>query len=173
MPSSRSPERARSFYKPTLDLHDLGDGESFAIGAIPVTAFAQSHGFSITVGYRFGNAAYTTDVVELGEAAFAILEGVDTWIIGTPVARPHPTHCHVGRALEWIAEDPSAPSRPQPPRQRPRLCRSGGRASAGGRAGIRRVVPRCGKRTRERTKQDQRKLNTGMGRRGLNVQRDQ
>ena len=97
------PERARSFYKPTLDLHDLGDGESFAIGGIPVTAFAQSHGFSTTVGYRFGDAAYTTDVVELSEAAFAILEGIDTWIIGTPVARPHPTHCHVGRALEWIA----------------------------------------------------------------------
>ncbi|MGZ9035290.1 MAG: MBL fold metallo-hydrolase [Rhodospirillales bacterium] len=96
------PARARSFYKPTLDLHDLGDGESFAIGSIAVTAFAQNHGFSTTVGYRFGDAAYTTDVVELSEAAFAILAGIDTWIIGTPVARPHPTHCHVGRALEWI-----------------------------------------------------------------------
>lgn len=96
------PARARSFYKPTLDLHDLGDGESFVIGQVPVTAFAQDHGFSTTVGYRFGNVAYTTDVVEMSEAAFAILEGIHTWIIGTPVARPHPTHCHVGRALEWI-----------------------------------------------------------------------
>lgn len=97
------PERARSFYKPTLELQPLGDGESFTIGGIAVTAFAQDHGFSTTVGYRFGDAAYTTDVVTLPEAAFAILEGIDTWIIGTPVARPHPTHCHVGRALEWIA----------------------------------------------------------------------
>lgn len=96
------PARARSFYKPTLDLHDLGDGESFVIGQIPVTAFAQDHGFSTTVGYRFGNVAYTTDVVEMSEAAFAILEGIHTWIIGTPVAMPHPTHCHVGRALTWV-----------------------------------------------------------------------
>lgn len=96
------PARARSFYKPTLEPHDLGDGESFVIGQVPVTAFAQDHGFSTTVGYRFGNVAYTTDVVELSEAAFAILEGIHIWIIGTPVAKPHPTHCHVGRALEWI-----------------------------------------------------------------------
>src|SRR5512134_2682073 len=63
------PERARSYYKPTLELQPLGDGESFAIGSIPVTTFVQDHGFSTTVGYRFGNAAYSTDVVELSQAA--------------------------------------------------------------------------------------------------------
>jgi phosphoribosyl 1,2-cyclic phosphate phosphodiesterase len=97
------PARARSYYKPTLELQPLGDGESFAIGSIAVSAFAQDHGFSTTVGYRFGNAAYSTDVVELPESAFAVIAGIDTWIIGTSVAKPHPTHCHVAKALDWIA----------------------------------------------------------------------
>lgn len=151
------PARARSFYKPTLDLHDLGDGESFVIGQIPVTAFAQDHGFSTTVGYRFGNVAYTTDVVEMSEAAFAILEGIHTWIIAAPDPLPRGKGAHVGRK--------GAPTQghPQPPRQRPGLCHSCGRASFRRRAGVRRLVPR----RRKRTKRDQRKLNTGMGRRGL------
>lgn len=96
------PAHARSFYKPTLSLQPLADGERRMFGPIAVTAFKQSHGFSTTLGFRFGAAAYTTDVVELSDGAFEILQGIDTWIIGAPVEYAHPTHCHVGRALEWI-----------------------------------------------------------------------
>ncbi len=97
------PERVRSYYKPTLTLQPIEDGERRMFGSIAVTAFTQNHGFSTTVGFRFGAAAYTTDLVEMSEAAFAILQGIDTWIIGTPIAYAHPTHCDVDRALEWIA----------------------------------------------------------------------
>lgn len=96
-------ERARSYYKPTLVPHLLGREERFMLGTIAVSAFRQDHGYSTTVGYRFGAAAYTTDVVALTEQAFSLLEGIDTWIIGTPVANPHPTHCDVAKALDWIA----------------------------------------------------------------------
>jgi phosphoribosyl 1,2-cyclic phosphate phosphodiesterase len=95
-------EGASFYYKPTLVPHVVADGESFMIGSILVTAFEQSHGFSTTLGFRFGSAAYTTDVVELPEHAFDILQGVETWIIGTLVDRPHKTHCDVDQALEWI-----------------------------------------------------------------------
>lgn len=94
---------AHSFYKPMLVPRVIGDGERFDIAGISATAFIQDHGFSTTVGYRFGALAYTTDVVELTETAFTIVSGVDTWVIGTPIDTPHPTHCHVDRALEWIA----------------------------------------------------------------------
>lgn len=97
------PERARGFYKPTLALNPLTDGARLRFGPVAVTAFTQDHGFSTTLGFRFGQAAYTTDVVELSEEAFSILNGIDTWIIGTPVAGAHPTHCHVDKALDWIA----------------------------------------------------------------------
>ncbi len=91
------------FYKPLLLPHELAVGGSTRIGAITVEAFDQDHGFSRTLGLRFGAFAYSTDVVDLPEESFRALEGVQLWIIGTMVDRPHPTHCHVDKALDWIA----------------------------------------------------------------------
>jgi phosphoribosyl 1,2-cyclic phosphate phosphodiesterase len=90
------------FYKPSLVPHVLSDGDHLRIDRIDVWAFEQDHGFSTTLGLRFGRLAYTTDVVSLSERAFAVLEGIDTWVIGTLVDKPHPTHCHVDKALAWI-----------------------------------------------------------------------
>jgi phosphoribosyl 1,2-cyclic phosphate phosphodiesterase len=76
------------------------DGPS---GAIPVTTFDQDHGGVRSVGYRFGDVAYSSDVVQLDEAAFAALAGLDVWIVDALRRRPHPTHAHLERTLEWIA----------------------------------------------------------------------
>ncbi|MFC3078106.1 MBL fold metallo-hydrolase [Phenylobacterium terrae] len=76
------------------------DGPS---GAIPVSTFDQDHGGVRSVGFRFGGVAYSSDVVGLDEAAFAALEGVEVWIVDALRWRPHPTHAHVERSLEWIA----------------------------------------------------------------------
>ncbi|HEX2561987.1 MBL fold metallo-hydrolase [Phenylobacterium sp.] len=76
------------------------DGPS---GAIPVSTFDQDHGGVRSVGFRFGNVAYSSDVVGLDEAAFAAMEGVEVWIVDALRWRPHPTHAHVERSLEWIA----------------------------------------------------------------------
>jgi len=92
----------RFYYKPTLTPHEIADGDLFSIGDIEITAFAQDHGFSTTLGFRFGPAAYTTDVVDLSDEAFELLAGVRLWIIGTLVDHPHPTHCDVDKALTWI-----------------------------------------------------------------------
>lgn len=76
------------------------DGPS---GQIPVVTFDQDHGGVRSVGYRFGGVAYSSDVVDLDEAAFEALDGVDTWIVDALRWRPHPTHAHVEKALDWIA----------------------------------------------------------------------
>jgi phosphoribosyl 1,2-cyclic phosphate phosphodiesterase len=72
-------------------------------GPIPITTFDQDHGGVRSVGYRFGGVAYSSDVVGLDDAAFAALEGLDVWIVDALRHRPHPTHAHLERALEWIA----------------------------------------------------------------------
>ena len=76
------------------------DGPS---GVVPVVTFDQDHGGIRSVGYRFGDVAYSSDVVELDEAAFAALTGLEVWIVDALRWRPHPTHAHVERTLEWIA----------------------------------------------------------------------
>jgi len=76
------------------------DGPS---GAVPVVTFDQDHGGLRSVGYRFANVAYSSDVVGLDEAAFGALEGLDVWIVDALRWKPHPTHAHVDLALEWVA----------------------------------------------------------------------
>lgn len=74
------------------------------VGALTVQPFEQRHGPSATtLGFRFGGFAYSTDVVELPEAAFATLAGIDTWVVDALQFRPHLTHAHLDRTLEWIA----------------------------------------------------------------------
>jgi phosphoribosyl 1,2-cyclic phosphate phosphodiesterase len=73
-------------------------------GPVPVTTFDQDHGGIRSVGYRFGGVAYSSDVVNLDEAAFEALAGVEVWIVDALRWRPHPTHAHVERTLEWIAQ---------------------------------------------------------------------
>ena len=72
-------------------------------GAVPIVTFDQDHGGVRSVGYRFGGVAYSSDVVGLDDAAFEALEGLDVWIVDALRRRPHPTHAHLERALEWIA----------------------------------------------------------------------
>jgi len=81
-------------------------GEAWAVpgpsGAIPVTSFDQDHGGVRSVGYRFGDVAYSSDVVDLDDEAMAALAGLDVWIVDALRWRPHPTHAHVERTLAWI-----------------------------------------------------------------------
>jgi phosphoribosyl 1,2-cyclic phosphate phosphodiesterase len=90
-----------AFYKPSVEPF-MFDGP-FTAGGIPVIPFEQDHGFSKSFGFRFGDFAYSTDARQLDENAFAILEGVDTWIVDCIGYKPHPTHSHVEQTLSWIA----------------------------------------------------------------------
>jgi phosphoribosyl 1,2-cyclic phosphate phosphodiesterase len=89
------------FYKPALTPRTI-DGP-FKIAGIPIVPFAQDHGFSKTLGFRIGEMAYSTDVVDLDEAAFAALAGIDLWIVDCLRYEPHPTHSHLAKTLSWIA----------------------------------------------------------------------
>lgn len=72
-------------------------------GAVSVLAFDQDHGTLVSQGFRFGPLAYSSDVFDLDEAAFAALAGVECWIVDALRYRPHPTHAHVEKTLGWIA----------------------------------------------------------------------
>lgn len=89
-----------AFYQPTARGH-VFDGPFEALG-VPVRPFAQTHGATISTGFRIGDLAYSTDVNELPEAAFDALSGVRVWIVDCLQHSPHPTHAHFGRVLEWV-----------------------------------------------------------------------
>lgn len=56
-------------------------GTPLMIGDIPVVPFEQIHGHMFTLGLRFGDFAYSTDVVDLDQAALATLAGIRTWVV--------------------------------------------------------------------------------------------
>jgi len=87
-------------YPPIVVPHEI-DG-ALRIGDIDVVPFEQDHASMTTLGLRFGPLAYSTDVVNLPESAFAALEGVSVWIVDALQDKPHPTHAHLERTLEWI-----------------------------------------------------------------------
>ena len=55
-------------------------GKSMAVGDIVVSPFEQDHGTCKSLGFRFGNLAYSTDMVRLNEQALNALKGVEIWI---------------------------------------------------------------------------------------------
>ena len=94
-------------YPAICDPHRIPDhGDPWRVdgpsGSIPIVTFDQDHGGVRSVGYRFGDVAYSSDVVDLDETAFGALQGLDVWIVDALRYRPHPTHAHLERTLEWI-----------------------------------------------------------------------
>lgn len=64
--------------------------------------FKQIHGPINSVGYRFGDFAYSSDVSELPDEAWPMLSGLKLWVVDALRYKPHPTHAHLERTLEWI-----------------------------------------------------------------------
>jgi len=91
-----------AFYKPSLIPRELTWGQAFDCHGIKVLPFGQDHGFMASTGLRFGDLAYSTDLVRLDDAAFDALKGVKTWVVACLQEREHPTHAHLDRVLGWI-----------------------------------------------------------------------
>lgn len=90
-------------YKPWLVRNVIkDDGSAFEIGGLSIKAFDQDHGYGRSTGFRFGDFAYSTDVWDMPENSFAQLEGLDLWIVGCLLDRPHTTHAHVDKVIGWV-----------------------------------------------------------------------
>jgi phosphoribosyl 1,2-cyclic phosphate phosphodiesterase len=88
-------------YKPFLEARTVT--APFELCGLTVTPFDQEHGFgTLSTGFRVGSMAYSTDVVELPEAAFDILQGLDLWIVDCLRFEPHITHANFDKAIGWI-----------------------------------------------------------------------
>ncbi len=95
-----SDEEKPDLYRAFLTAHVMEN--PMMIGNIKVTPFEQEHGYLKSVGYRFDNMAYSTDVVDLNERAFEVLEGIDVWVVDCIDREPRPSHSHLEQTLKWI-----------------------------------------------------------------------
>jgi phosphoribosyl 1,2-cyclic phosphate phosphodiesterase len=92
-PHATYPTRARVQLSPLADRNTI-HGVDFV--RIPLL-----HGELPISGFRFGNAAYMTDVSTIPESSFALLEGVEVLAVSALRHTPHPSHATLGQALKW------------------------------------------------------------------------
>ena len=97
---------AGSAYPPILNDNRLHPGHDIRIegagGAIPALPFVLGHGDIDALGFRFGRAAYTPDLNAVPDESLACLEDLDLWIVDALRRKPHPSHWHLDRTLQWI-----------------------------------------------------------------------
>ncbi|OSQ30944.1 MBL fold metallo-hydrolase [Thalassospira sp. MCCC 1A03138] len=90
------------YYKPVLIPHVISG--PFEAAGVPITVFRQDHGYGETLGFKVGKFAYSTDVVNFPEESREHLYGLDVWVVDCLRHKPHGTHAHLEKALEWVEE---------------------------------------------------------------------
>jgi phosphoribosyl 1,2-cyclic phosphate phosphodiesterase len=65
---------------------------------------AVSHGKQEINGFRFGSAAYLTDMSDIPEATMERLRGLDVLVLDALRHAPHPTHSHLEKSLAYVRE---------------------------------------------------------------------
>ena len=93
-------------YPPILTEHRLEAGHGVAIdgqgGPIQVLPILQNHGDIPSLGFRFGNVAYSADIKSLPDDSLTALAGLNVWIVDALRKTPHPSHFNLDEALAWI-----------------------------------------------------------------------
>ncbi len=73
-----------SLYPPIIESNIIpldAYGKEMRIGDISFIPFEQDHGSCMSVGYRFGDFAYSVDMLDLDDIAIETLSGIKTWLV--------------------------------------------------------------------------------------------
>ena len=94
-----------SDYPPILDMNAIRGSVTVtgAGGTVTLTPFPAQHGNIVSLGFRIAGLAYLPDVSEMLPESWAAVTGLDCWVIDALRRRPHPSHAHLDRTLDWIA----------------------------------------------------------------------
>ncbi len=97
---------AESPYPPILNLRTITAGQDVSIngdgGTITALPFNQVHGHINSLGFRFGDVAYSSDLNDLTDESVAMLKGLDVWIVDALRYSTHPSHFSLDETLAWI-----------------------------------------------------------------------
>ncbi|HEX4037230.1 MAG TPA: MBL fold metallo-hydrolase [Acidobacteriaceae bacterium] len=90
------PTRAR------VELHRLEGEETAEILGVRFQRIPLLHGEMQVAGFRFGSAAYLTDMSTIPKSSLPLLAGLDVMILDALRPQPHPTHATLAEALGWV-----------------------------------------------------------------------
>ncbi len=95
-PSSPYPNKAR------VALRRIAGTDAVEVAGERFQRVPLMHGRLPIAGYRFGNAAYLTDMSSIPEESFALLRNLEVVILDALRWEYHPSHANVEEALGWV-----------------------------------------------------------------------
>jgi phosphoribosyl 1,2-cyclic phosphate phosphodiesterase len=89
-----------------VTLHPLPEGAGAEVplfGAI-FQRIPIIHGREIITGYRFGSAAYLTDMSDIPAESLPYLQNLDILILDALRPQPHPSHSHLAKSIAFVEQ---------------------------------------------------------------------
>jgi len=96
----REPDPDSKLFRPHLNHRRIDPEQRFEAGGMEWTPIPLMHGELPILGFRVGRLAYCTDVSEIPERSFALLEGLDVLVLDALQHKKHTTHFSVEEAVE-------------------------------------------------------------------------
>ena len=96
----KEPDPEVKLFRPHLVPRLIEPGRTFQIGPMRWTPIPLLHGAMPVLGFRVGRLAYCTDVSEIPEASYPLLEGLDVLVLDALQHRKHTTHFSLEEAVE-------------------------------------------------------------------------
>jgi phosphoribosyl 1,2-cyclic phosphate phosphodiesterase len=114
-PTAETIERIFDYTFDTRSTHRYPTSAHVALHRIPTTPGAAvdlfgarfqripvNHGRQRITGYRFGSAAYLTDLSSLPDESYPLLADLDVLILDALRIEPHPTHSHLANSIAIV-----------------------------------------------------------------------
>jgi phosphoribosyl 1,2-cyclic phosphate phosphodiesterase len=95
-PDATYPMRAR------VQLQKLEGTDAVEIDGARFQRIPLVHGEQEVAGFRFGSAAYLTDMSRIPETSLPLLEGLEVVILDALRPQPHPSHATIAESLQWV-----------------------------------------------------------------------
>jgi len=98
----RPPSRGTTIAR--VVLHRLEEHSAIQLFGAAFQRLPVNHGNLIISGYRFGSAAYLTDMSSIPESSLEHLQNLDVLILDALRHTPHPTHSNVENSLKIVEQ---------------------------------------------------------------------
>ena len=95
-PTSTYPNKAR------VALHRIAGTEAVEVAGAVFQRIPLFHGRLPIAGYRFGSAAYLTDMSSIPDESLALLRDLDVVILDALRWEHHPSHANIEEAIGWV-----------------------------------------------------------------------
>ncbi len=98
----RSDNRYPTSARVKMNRIDETPGATFDLFGASIQRIPVTHGHQTITGYRFGSAAYLTDMSDIPPESIALLQDLDILILDALRRQPHPSHSHLERSLAYV-----------------------------------------------------------------------